>query len=145
MAASIIERGSARKSSKLTSMSRFTTRQDSGSRSHPCLSPWVTPLGKDMAALPDHNNIVAVGTYLYDDTVECDICIAYSPVRYGSGDYEDLPELGHDVEVDTYYLWFGSTLERNRFNAGGGGFPSLQEAMKNAEDRPGFGGSVRWK
>lgn len=35
-------------------------------------------------------------------------------------------------EVDTYYLWFGSTMERNRFNAGGGGFSSLEEAKSNA-------------
>ena len=98
-----------------------------------------------MAFLPNHNNIVATGTYLYDHTVECDICIVYSPVRYGSGDHEDPPEWENDIEVDTYYLWFGSTTERNRFNANGGGFPTLQEAMKNAESRPGFGGSVRWK
>ena len=97
-----------------------------------------------MAAIPDHENVVATGTFLYDDAVECDICIVYSLVRFGSGDYEDLPELENDIEVDTYYVWFGSTTERNRFNAGGGGFPSLQEAINNVEGRPGFGASVRW-
>jgi hypothetical protein len=98
----------------------------------------------NMTAIPNKDNVVATGTFLYDNTIECDICIVYSPVRFGSGDYEDLPELENDIEVDTYYLWFGSTTERNYFNAGGG-FSSLQEAMKNAESRPGFGNSVRWK
>lgn len=89
-------------------------------------------------------NIVKTGTFLYDDTVECDICIEYSPVRFGSGDYEDAAEIGEDVEVDTYYLWFGSTTQRGHYNAGGGGFPSIAQAMANAESRPGFGVSVRW-
>lgn len=98
-----------------------------------------------MTFLPTSENVVARGTFLYDDTVECDICIVYSPTRYGSGDYEDPPEISDDIEVDTYYLWFGSTTERNRFNAGGGKFSTLQEAKKDAECRPGFGATVKWK
>jgi hypothetical protein len=98
-----------------------------------------------MTFLPTSENVVARGTFLYDDIVECDICIVYSPTRYGSGDNEDPPEVENDIEVDTYYLWFGSTTERNRFNAGGGGFSSLQDAKKNAEEWPGFGSSVRWR
>lgn len=94
---------------------------------------------------PSSENVVARGTFLYDDTVECDICIVYSSTRYGRGDYQDPPEIADDIEVDTYYLWFGSTTERNRFNAGGGGYSSLQEAKKNAEERPGFGATVQWK
>lgn len=95
--------------------------------------------------LPTRENIVKEGTFLYDDCVECDICIVYCAVRYGSGDYEDPPEIENDVDVNTYYLWFGSTTERGRYNAGGGGYSSLAEAMENAESRPGFGSSVRWK
>ena len=97
-----------------------------------------------MPIFPDDENIVALGTFLYDETIECDICVVYSPVLYGTGDYEDEPELRNDIEIDTYYLWFGSTTERNRFNAGGAAFATLEDAMKNAEERPGFGGSVRW-
>lgn len=97
-----------------------------------------------MSFLPTSENVVAKGTFLYDGTVECDICIVFSPVRYGRGDHEDPPETQNDIEVDTYYLWFGSTTERNRFNAGGGGFSSLQEAMKNAEGRPVIGSTVQW-
>ncbi|MFC0134323.1 hypothetical protein [Massilia eurypsychrophila] len=98
-----------------------------------------------MTFFPTSENVAAKGTFLYDDMVECDICIVHSPIRYGSGDYDDAPEVANDIKVDTYYLWFGSTTERNRFNAGGGGFSSLKEAKTNAEGRPGFGRSVRWE
>lgn len=92
----------------------------------------------------DFRNIVAKGTFLYDDTVECDVCITLSPVRYGSGDYEDPPEWRDDVVVDTYMVWFGSTTQRDVYKAGGGGYPSLAEAKEDVERRPGIGKSVRW-
>jgi hypothetical protein len=98
-----------------------------------------------MSFLPTSENVVARGTFIYDDTVECDICIVYSPTRYGGGDCEDPPEVADDIDVDTYYLWIGSTTERNRFSAGGGGYSSLQEAKKNAEERPGIGATLQWK
>ncbi|MES2489757.1 MAG: hypothetical protein V4607_08185 [Pseudomonadota bacterium] len=88
--------------------------------------------------------IVKKGTYLYDGSIECDICIVYSPIRYGSGDYGDPPEWGEDQEIDTYYLYFGATTERGRFAAGSGGTPSLTEAMAAAEAAPGVGKTVRW-
>jgi hypothetical protein len=94
-------------------------------------------------SLSAHQNIVKEGTYLYDGTVECDIRITYSPVRYGTGDHEDPPELSEEQECDTYYLHFGSTTERGCFSAFGGGFPSLAEAIAAAERAPGIGASVR--
>jgi hypothetical protein len=90
------------------------------------------------------DRIVKTGTCLYDGQVECDLKIVYSPIRYGTGDYEDPPEIENDQEVDTYYLWYGSTIERNQFSAGGGGFSSLPEAMAAAERAPGIGSTVRW-
>lgn len=98
-----------------------------------------------LVMFPNRENIVKEGTFLYDDCVECDICIVCSAVRYGSGDSEDLPEIENDVDIHTYYLWFGSTIERGKYNAGGGGYSSLAEAMAFAESRPGFGSSVQWK
>lgn len=88
--------------------------------------------------------VVKKGTYIYDSSVECDLCIIYSHIRYGSGDYEDPSDIADDIEVDTYYLYFGSTTERGKFNAGGGGYPSLSEAMVAAENAPGIGRTVRW-
>jgi hypothetical protein len=94
--------------------------------------------------MPTSENIVKTGTFLYDDSVLCDVCIAYSSVRFGTGDREDPPDIAEDAEIDTYYVWFGSTTERGKYNAGGGGYPSLVEAIANVENRPGFGKTVRW-
>ncbi len=90
------------------------------------------------------DSVVKRGTFLYGGTVECDVCVVLSPVRHGSGDDQDPPEIANDIKVDTYYLYFGSTTERKHFNAGGGGFPSLGEAMAAAERAPGIGTTIRW-
>ena len=97
-----------------------------------------------MTALYLPENIIKVGTFLYDDSVLCDVCISFSPVRFGTGDYEDQLEIGEDVVVDTYYVFFGSATERGCYNSGGGGYPSLAEAVANVEARPGFGKTVKW-
>ena len=97
-----------------------------------------------MAALPSPESIVKVGTFLYDNSVLCDVCVSFSRVRFGTGDYEDPPEIGEDVVKGTYYVFFGSTTERGRYTAGGGGYPSLAEAIANVEARPGFGKTVEW-
>jgi hypothetical protein len=76
--------------------------------------------------------------------VECDVQIVYSPIRYGSGDYEDPPEIENDQEIDTYYIEYGSTTARGEFKTGGGGCSSLEEAMDAVQRAPGIGSSVRW-
>lgn len=97
-----------------------------------------------LADLPSPENIAKVGTFLYDDSVLRDVCISFSPIRFGTGDYEDLPEIVEDVVVDTYYVFFGSTTGRGSYTAGGGGYPSLAEAVANVQARPGFGKTFQW-
>jgi hypothetical protein len=94
--------------------------------------------------IPSRENIVKSGTFLYDGTVLCDVCIAYSPIRCGTGDYEDEPDVANDLEIDSYYVWFGSTTERGQFNAGGGAYSSLEGAIASVETDPNFGSSVMW-
>jgi len=89
-------------------------------------------------------SVVATGTFVYDDLVECDLRIVFSSIRYGSGDYEDEPDVADDVEIDTYYLEYGSTTQRGVFNAGGGGYATLAEARAAVEAAPGIGPTVRW-
>ena len=98
-----------------------------------------------MTSLAPKQTVVKEGTFRYDAVIECDIRIILSPVRYGSGDYEDPPEIENDVEQDTFYVQYGSTTERGVFNAGGGGYPSLAEAMAQAESPLGIGSTIRWK
>lgn len=94
--------------------------------------------------LQSTEKVVKQGTFLYDESVECDIHIVYSPVRYGSGDYEDLENIREDQEIDSYYIQFGSTSERGRFNAGGGCYPALSEAIEAAARAPGIGPTIVW-
>jgi hypothetical protein len=91
-----------------------------------------------------NETIVKEGTYLYDGAIECDVRIVHSSVRFGSGDDEDEPEIANDLARDTYYIHYGSTTERGRFNAGGSEFPTLAEAVAHVESAPGIGRSVRW-
>ena len=103
-----------------------------------CCSP------RDRPADRPEDLTVAIGTYVYDGLVLCDVKIDLSPVRWGSGDDEDPPELSDDLVQPTYYLWWGSTTERGRFNAGGGGYATLALAQAAAEAAPGIGPTVRW-
>jgi hypothetical protein len=89
--------------------------------------------------------IVQEGTYLYAGTVECEIRIVFSPIRYGTGDYEDPPENANDLECSAYYVQYGSATQRGIFNSGGGSCLSLAEAIASAEAAPGIGSSVRWR
>jgi hypothetical protein len=91
-----------------------------------------------------NETVVKEGVFLYDGRVECDVRILHSPIRYGSGDYEDPSEIENELEQVTYYLQFGSTTERGVFNAGGGAYPSLAQAVAAAEAAPGIGATIRW-
>ena len=98
-----------------------------------------------MADLSPNETVVKEGTFLYDGKIQCDVRIIHSPVRYGSGDYEDPPDIQNDVDQDTYYIQYGSTTERGVFNAGGGAYGSLADAIAGVEGAPGIGGTVRWR
>jgi hypothetical protein len=89
--------------------------------------------------------VVKEGTYIYASSVECELRVVFSPVRFGSGDAEDDSQEREDVAVDTYYVQWGSTTEHGMFVAGGGGFASLEEAVAAAESALGVGHSVRWR
>ncbi len=65
-----------------------------------------------METITPNEIVVMEGTFLYDGKVECDLRIVRSAVRYGSGDYEDPPEIADDTEKTTFYIQFGSTTQR---------------------------------
>lgn len=97
-----------------------------------------------MSQLHAGQRVVAEGTFLYDGLAECDIRIIFGPICYGCGDFDEESHMYEDVVRDTYYVEFGSTTERGVFNAGGGAFSTLEEAMSDILARPGIGSSVRW-
>ena len=94
--------------------------------------------------LSPSESVVQAGTFLYDNAVVCDLRIVLSPVRFGTGDCEDPPEICDDAVQDTFYIEYGSTTQRGVFNAGGGGFTTLSAAVAHVEAMPGIGQTVRW-
>ena len=88
--------------------------------------------------------VVKTGTFLYDDTVLCDIRIVYSTICHGSGDWEDPPELAEDQHGEFFGVQWGSSTVRGVFNAGSGGGTSIQEAITAAESMPGVGKTIVW-
>jgi hypothetical protein len=91
----------------------------------------------------DNSKVVQEGTALYDNAVQYGVRITKSSIWYGSGDYEDPPEIRQDREVECYYVWFESLTERGRFNAGGGACLTLAEAKSQVEKLT--YGTVRWQ
>jgi hypothetical protein len=89
------------------------------------------------------SEVVKEGVWLYDGTVACGVTIAKHHVWYGTGDYEDPPEICDDREVECYYIWYESLVEPGRFSTGGGVFSTLAEAMECVERWT--NGTVRWK
>ncbi|MDP9123892.1 MAG: hypothetical protein M3N82_04735 [Pseudomonadota bacterium] len=89
--------------------------------------------------------VVKEGTFLYDSAVVCDLRIVRRPIRFGTGDDEDPPEIRDDLVQDTFYVEYGSTTQRGVFNAGGGAHPTLLTAIAHAEAAPGIGKTIVWK
>ena len=87
---------------------------------------------------------VKTGTFLYAGTIECDVRIVRSQVRYGTGDQSDSPKIAEDVDAETYYVQYGSTVQRGVFTSGSVACETLQDAMLAAESQLGPKANVRW-
>lgn len=97
-----------------------------------------------MLILQEGQEVIKTGTFLYDGQITYDVVIVRGPISYGSGDYEDSPEFADDHERETFYIHYGSTTGRDRYNAGSAARPTLLEAMAAVEAAPGFGPTVKW-
>jgi hypothetical protein len=86
--------------------------------------------------------VVAEGTWLYAGSLPSRIVIVRRQTWYGTGDYEDRPEVCDDQDVETFEIVFASPGEPNHFPARGGQYRSLDEARLAAEAK--CGSSVRW-
>jgi hypothetical protein len=94
-------------------------------------------------ALGLDGEVVLEGSWLYAGTTRYRIAIVRRGSRYGSGDYEDPPEVAQDREAATFEVWYTAAGDPERFAAGGGQYPSLDAARSGAETA--CGPSVRWE
>lgn len=82
---------------------------------------------------PDTNEkLVAVGKWLYDDTIECVIQIVQRNIAYGSGDYEDPVEIRENREGEFYYLKFFNPANPGRHSSESGACDSIELAKNVA-------------
>ena len=84
--------------------------------------------------------IVKRGICLYDHCVEYEVIIIESNIRYGSGDYEDPPEIAEDREITCYSCSYEDMVNRGAFSMGRGGYGSIREAVEHIESVV----AVRW-
>ena len=81
------------------------------------------------------------GTWLYAGTVPCEVRIIKHHTLYGTGDYEDPPEIAEDREVECFYILYHTPAGEPAW-VGGGSALSLQDAVAVAEAALGSG--LRW-
>ncbi len=73
-----------------------------------------------------------IGTWLFGGTVLAHVTIRESDVAYGSGDYEDDPEIQNDMERACFYVrWYSPGDSIGVANSGSdfGPFDSLDAAV----------------
>lgn len=89
----------------------------------------------------DLEKIVQRGVCLYGGQKPYHVIIIKSDFYYGTGDYEDDPDIADDREVETYVVYYEDLLHPDQYNAGGGQFFSLQAATERVEE---INPDVRW-
>jgi len=59
----------------------------------------------------------------------------------GTGDHEDEPEIQKDQEMECYCIWLEDMIKTDHICAGAGSYEYLTDAIRAAEEIPGF---ERW-
>lgn len=91
----------------------------------------------------DETKIVAIGEWLYDGIVPCRIVIIKEDMWPGSGDSEDPPEIADDRYVPCVSVWFESPPTKGMYNAGGGYYLAVDEAIRAVTNL--IGGEISWE
>ena len=81
----------------------------------------------------DSADVVKRGKCMYSIDTEYEVAIVKWHVLYGTGDYEDSNEISTDQNIECYYVLYENFMDKGSFNAGGGAFLSLEEAVKSVE------------
>ena len=92
--------------------------------------------------IADMQNAIAIkhGICIYNNSTEYEVKIIKWHILYGTGDYEDPKEIRDDKYVKCYYVFYESLVNKGLFNIGGGGFLSVEEAVRSVETKV----DVKW-
>ena len=88
-----------------------------------------------------YENLTTVkrGYWLYAGNLRVPFRIVVSPTTYGTGDYQDAPDVREDQDVPCFYILY-QTYDGQE--VGGGGHASLQAAKEHAKKLQ--GDSILW-
>jgi hypothetical protein len=84
--------------------------------------------------------VIKRGICFYDNSVEYEVRIIRGQVLYGTGDYEDLPNVSDDREIECYEIWYENLIKKGEFNRVGQ-YCLLQDAILCVEEYA----AVQWK
>ena len=89
--------------------------------------------------------VVREGTWLYDGTLPTGVRIVSSPIRYGSGDYEDPPDVRDDYQIAGFDVqWASPTTPRLYSEFASARFSTLQEAIAHVEKAAWASATLEW-
>ena len=90
---------------------------------------------------PDPARTLAVGTWLYDGSVRCEILLQAESFWPALEDPEDNPE-ATDRDEPCVSVWYGNPAGDHAFSAGGGYYHDIEEAKAAVEAT--VTGPVEW-
>ncbi len=85
--------------------------------------------------------VVQQGTWRYAEDVSLSVRICESDIAYGTGDYEDSPEIRDDRQVRCFYIEYERAGSSGEYT-GGGTFFSIAEAEQDVAAHT--NGTVTW-
>lgn len=91
----------------------------------------------------ENSKVVMKGSWIYGGSAICYLQIVESDVLYGSGEYEDPPEIRDDKEICCYYIEFLSSTQKDKVDSTSDGFLTLAEAINGAEELTNQ--NVKWR
>jgi hypothetical protein len=78
------------------------------------------------------------GTWLYAGSIPCEVRIVKHHTFYGTGDYEDSPEIAEDQNVECFYILYQTPVGEPPWVRGGAAL-TLLESVAQAEAALGSG------
>jgi len=73
------------------------------------------------------------GMCYYQNEKKFEVKIIKWHIFYGTGDYEDTPDIREDRIIDCFYVFYEDIVNEGIFNVGGGCYLSLEEAVNAVE------------
>ncbi|OOG42815.1 hypothetical protein [Polaromonas sp. A23] len=89
--------------------------------------------------------IIKEGTWLYDGQISTGVRIVSCSIRWGTGDWEDLPEVCNDLKVAGFDVqWASPTSPVDYANRESANFATLKAAIEYAESVAWTKGTLKW-